>query len=540
MLSDILVLEQEAVEVLSVTGKRRGKEVDPRDIDLIEAQLGRRPKGVAEIVTRCPSGAPQVIKNIPVTFDEEDPQSPPRILPTLYWLTCPELLTAVARLEAEGMVSKLQEIIDKDPRLTERLQTAHARHARQRRELVTDTAWASRWPQQFTVISQTGVGGIRGSGIKCLHTHYADFLATGDNPVGELVHKELKLRGWLPCQEAGLGGSIPCFTQAKDEIQPDTEVEAGKLLAAGKVGTNSCRIVVTQGEPSRSQDLTVVADWSVESRIGAGVDETKSLSPEAVDRTIAALKQLLAQTEIWGAALVDLAGTGALREAANAEEFVDRVKAEVGVDLRIISGSEEARLSYAGATAKLPEEQRKEATVIDIGGGSTEIMGQQGELVLSLEVGAVRLTERWLGEGNGAYGDSSQWEELLTFATRAVEAALATQGQKLVPSSQVVGVGGTFTTLAAIRGEVRDYHRAKVEGMGLALEEFDQIGRRLFALPPEKRVNIPGLPPARADIITEGVAIALAVLQQLGADGVMVSTNDMLLGMILQAGKVKA
>ncbi len=497
-------------EVLQLS--KNPKTVSNRDLELITSQIGRSPRGVEEIVTRCPWGAPQVIKNTPVLIDQERPSEQPRIFPTLYWLTCPELVRAVARLEAEGMVTTVQDRVERDPLLKSRLLAAHARYARQRMEMVKDTGWAKDYPQQFEVISTSGVAGIRGQGIKCLHTHCADFLAGNDNPVGELVHQELQQRGWL---------EIPsCCT-------------CHWLLAVGKIGTNSCRFLTATISPQLS--VQVSDEWVTETRLGEGVDVNHRLSDDAMIRTIDAVAGMAAEVTRAGAKLLRVTGTSALRDAANRGELVSRLRQRCGVELSVIDGKKEARLSFLGATSGMSREQAQTAVVVDIGGGSTEVMGGFGEVVLSLNVGAVRLTEQWIKTGGGLSGSREQWVKLTQFAADAVQKAAGDSLNRLREplEKNLVGVGGTFTTLAAMVCQLREYDRESVNGTGLSREQITAIGERVFALPLDKRREIPGLVPTRADIITSGIAVALALLDQLSADQVKVSTNDMLVGMII-------
>lgn len=157
------------------------------DRKVVVQQLGREPRGVLGVATRCPYGFPQVIANRPVTVEIEDLT----VFPTLFWLTCPYLKKVVAQLESEGWISKFMEELETDETFSQEMTAAHDFHAKLRRELVPDKVLenlSERYPKRHRVLTESGVGGIRNyQGVKCLHTHLADYLVTKENPVGRKV-----------------------------------------------------------------------------------------------------------------------------------------------------------------------------------------------------------------------------------------------------------------------------------------------------------------------------------------------------------------
>ncbi|NLY51331.1 MAG: DUF501 domain-containing protein [Firmicutes bacterium] len=162
----------------------------------IARQLGRLPQGVVDVAKRCLAGHPQVITNYPIRWGSDGPQ----IFPTLYWLTCPALRRQVGVLETEGWIERLQKRLKSDRPLAEDWQIAHRDYANKRVQLVPKDELAvlsQHYPAQAQALQETGIGGIRGQGIKCLHTHLADFLADRDrlNPIGGLVVELLRERG---------------------------------------------------------------------------------------------------------------------------------------------------------------------------------------------------------------------------------------------------------------------------------------------------------------------------------------------------------
>lgn len=157
--------------------------VSKSDIEIIKRQLSREPRGVNKIASRCIFACPQVIET-DVFIEGKRP------FPTLYWLTCPAKVKALAQLEEEGWSERVQEKIEKNPAFRERLQSAHEDYIRRRKLSAPD--------QEHPVI-RTGVGGVRDlRGVKCLHAHYAHYLATGNNPIGEMVDEKVSA---VECKE---------------------------------------------------------------------------------------------------------------------------------------------------------------------------------------------------------------------------------------------------------------------------------------------------------------------------------------------------
>ncbi|NMB45068.1 MAG: DUF501 domain-containing protein [Firmicutes bacterium] len=150
----------------------------------ITRQLGRPPRGVVGVVRRCLAGHPQVITSYPIHWGD-----PPEIFPTLYWLTCPVLKQSVGALETEGWINKLQQRMKADRALAEQWARSHDEYARERVQLVPQEELLlikQRYPGQARALEQTGIGGARGRGIKCLHMHLAHYLADSDRPQGEV------------------------------------------------------------------------------------------------------------------------------------------------------------------------------------------------------------------------------------------------------------------------------------------------------------------------------------------------------------------
>lgn len=170
--------------------------LNQKELAKVARQLGRFPQGVVNVAKHCLAGHPQVITNYPIRWRSDGPQ----IFPNLYWVTCPALRRQVGVLETEGWIERLQQRLESDSSLAEGWQRAHRAYADKRVQLVPEdelTVLRRHHPAQAQALAETGIGGIRGQGIKCLHTHLADFLADTDklNPIGNLVVELLRAKG---------------------------------------------------------------------------------------------------------------------------------------------------------------------------------------------------------------------------------------------------------------------------------------------------------------------------------------------------------
>ncbi len=293
-------------------------------------------------------------------------------------------------------------------------------------------------------------------------------------------------------------------------------------IAAGiDVGTNSVKIAVGKIEPDGA--ITILHDSSVNVRLGAGSDATKRLQPEGQERAIEALRVQLATAREMDVEAVRLVGTSAIRDAENRDEFVARVKSELGVELEPISEQDEARLAYQSVTLD-PKLRHYDGDqlVVDIGGGSTEmIFGRGGKTTLreSLKIGAVRLTERFLKPEKGPI---SQLDEAAAFAEEMI--AELCIGMSV---GRVVGVGGSVVNLARMMMEVSVDHTEEVHTVPMSYRDIRQLMHMLCALSPEERKKLIGLEPERADIILGGTVILERLLALLGAESIVVSTRGL-------------
>ncbi|MGD0152977.1 MAG: Ppx/GppA phosphatase family protein [Thermacetogeniaceae bacterium] len=293
--------------------------------------------------------------------------------------------------------------------------------------------------------------------------------------------------------------------------------DGNNLLAAVDIGTNSVRLLIAK---PNNRLLDAELRTLRMCRLGEGMTSGEGLQPQAVARTVQALQEFNALLETYGVHQVRTVATSAVREAPNAAFFVDQVRLQTGLEVDVISGKEEAYLSYLGACRALPEMRQR--VVIDIGGGSTEFAWPSGmkssETLVShsIPLGAVRLTEQPL-----------LLSEILAGLKPALEPLQA------VKPASLIGVGGTITTLASVDQALPVYDPERVHGYRLSRAAVERILFFLAAQTNDKRKQVAGLQPERADIIVAGTTILWTILGYLEAEQIIVSEADILDGIIL-------
>ncbi len=287
--------------------------------------------------------------------------------------------------------------------------------------------------------------------------------------------------------------------------------------AAIDVGTNSVLLLVAERDAAGKWQP--VLERAEITRLGKGVDQSKRLTPEAIEATVKCLEQFAAQAREAGAAKIVTSATSAARDAANGKDFLDAAKARAGLEIEIIAGNEEARLSYASAHADFGGQGP--LIVLDIGGGSTEFIygTAEGEVQFrrSFDVGSVRLTERY-------QGNASEVRKLLrqTFAALPKPPQLA----------RLVGVAGTVTTVLAVARAIDPYDPAKVHGAVMRRTEVHQVTHKLLMLDLEGRKKLPGMQPKRADVIPAGAMILEESMEAVNAHELTVSDRGLRWGLL--------
>ncbi|MGH9184987.1 MAG: exopolyphosphatase [Acidimicrobiales bacterium] len=300
-------------------------------------------------------------------------------------------------------------------------------------------------------------------------------------------------------------------------------------LAAIDCGTNSVRLLIGATDGDNQRFATVERLMRI-TRLGQGVDAHGSLAPEAISRTVDVLREYRTVMDGFGVELLRMAATSAARDAANREAFFDAAEAVVGTRPELLSGDEEGRLSFLGATADL-DVALGPFLVVDIGGGSTEftVGAAECEGVVSVEVGCVRLTEQYLDS------DPPKPEELSACLTVTKEYLedVARELPAALDARTFVGLAGTVTTVAAVEQGLPAYDRDAIHHFVLTKDAVEDVFRTLATEARADRIHNPGLEEARADVIVGGCCVLVAVMRFFGFETCLVSEADILDGLIL-------
>ena len=294
--------------------------------------------------------------------------------------------------------------------------------------------------------------------------------------------------------------------------------------AAIDVGTNSVLLLVA--ERGADKKFKAVLERSEITRLGKGVDKAKQLAPEAIEATLSAVERFAKEARDAGASKIVVSATSAARDASNGHLFLDGAKARAGVTVEIISGEEEARLSFASAHSDFGGEVP--LVVLDIGGGSTEfIFGERNGSISfrhSFDVGAVRMTERHVNSDPPSQFELEEIDAHLTQQFTAVP--------KPPARFKMVGLAGTVTTLCAVARGIDPYDSTLVQGAVISFEELEKTVKRLDALPVHLRKTIAGIQAKRADVIVAGGHVLLEAMRALGATELTVSDRGLRWGLL--------
>ena len=448
------------------------------DIARITELLGRVPQGKFEVVVRALDGDPVVLRNQPLL-----PDGTP--MPTLYWLCGARENVLIGRLEATGAVNQVEAELD-----AALIAAAHDRYAAERDALIPADHTG---PRPF--------GGVAGTriGVKCLHAHFGWWLAGGNDPVGDWVAEKL-------------GVSRSSYVRA-----------TAKPVAAIDIGTNSTNLLIAD-----AQGNDMVREVHV-TGLGRGVVHDNMLNEEAIARTVSRLQQYADLIAQHGVGTVRVTATEACRRATNAAVFLDQAEAVLGTRPLIIAGTEEGRLAYSGALSHLPAHDGI-TLVIDIGGGSTEIMIGEKSLqhAVSFPVGTVVLTESHLAH------DPPRPEELtnaIGFVTDFMD-DLIRDHPEVLNATRVVGVAGSIVTIAAVEIGLQEFNASALHGVRMTRENVEEVFRTLATETLANRKFNPGLPADRADVIVGGCCVLVGVMRKLRIPEIMVSVNNLLDGLV--------
>jgi exopolyphosphatase / guanosine-5'-triphosphate,3'-diphosphate pyrophosphatase len=303
-----------------------------------------------------------------------------------------------------------------------------------------------------------------------------------------------------------------------------------RRVAAIDCGTNSIRLLVADIDAERAELTDVVRTMKIV-RLGEGVDRTGRLAEAALDRTIGALRTYAQVIARESAATVRMVATSATRDAENAAEFVRRVKEVLGVVPEVVTGDQEARLSFVGATGELAgmtAEWPPPYLVADIGGGSTEfVLGGPAGIrgAISVDIGCVRMTERHL------HGDPPSDAEIAA-ATRDIDAALQSVAAH-VPAADartLIGLAGSVTTVAGIALGLAAYDPDRIHHSRVTAAQVNAVTRQLLGQTRAQRSVIGVMHPGRVDVIGAGALVLDRIMSQFGFTEVLVSEHDILDG----------
>jgi exopolyphosphatase/guanosine-5'-triphosphate,3'-diphosphate pyrophosphatase len=295
------------------------------------------------------------------------------------------------------------------------------------------------------------------------------------------------------------------------------------------IGTNSTRLFLAEVDDGRVGE--VLERRTVITRLGAGVDAGGRLADDAMERVYTVLDEYRSLIDGHGGAPAVAVMTSAVRDAANGTEFAQTVGSRWGFEPHVLTGDEEARLTFLGATRERDPDDKTPTVVIDIGGGSTEFVigiGHDVTFHVSNQVGVVRQTERHLHSDPPAAGE----REALALDVRSVFAA-GVPAERRRSVAWAIGVAGTATSMASIAQGLEPYDPDKVEGYVVSEEQCRQILDRLAGLTLEERRQVRGLHPDRAPTIVAGVIILLETLALFGLRDFEVSEHDILRGAAL-------
>jgi exopolyphosphatase / guanosine-5'-triphosphate,3'-diphosphate pyrophosphatase len=298
-------------------------------------------------------------------------------------------------------------------------------------------------------------------------------------------------------------------------------------LAAVDVGTNSVLLLVAERGPTGA--LRPVREEAEITRLGRGVDRTGVLSAEGMEATLSVLARYSELARAEQARALVVTATSAARDARNGAEFLARARERAGVTVEILSGAEEARLSYLAVAEDFAGEAGPAGILaVDVGGGSTEFVHGHGRRVdfrTSLDIGSVRLTERCIASDPPTLAEQE--------AVRAAVLETLVRLPRFSPEVGVVGVAGTVTNLYALAQAIEPYDAARVHGGWLTVEEVARVRERLCAVPLAERRALPGIQPKRADVLPAGALLFETALAHLGVPGARVSDRGLRWGVLI-------
>ena len=310
-----------------------------------------------------------------------------------------------------------------------------------------------------------------------------------------------------------------------------TEADVTMRLASIDIGTNTVLMLVA--EVQRDGSLAVVRDEHFIGRLGKGVDEYGIILKETFFRIHRILSQLKNIADSYSIQHISVCGTSALRDAINRQEFIDFMKEKLALDIHILSGKEEAELTYLGVVSEYRTKFGSESyTVLDIGGGSTEIVTGSGAQItssVSIDIGSVRLTERILKNNPP---DGAALEHAIQFVRDQLKNIIP-----LSPATTLIGVAGTLTTSAALDLRIEEFDNNLVNRHILSIKTIDRIFQELSPLTLDQLRRYPQIHPSRADILLAGIIILRETLRIMNASKITVSDRGLRYGIVIKTAQ---
>lgn len=302
------------------------------------------------------------------------------------------------------------------------------------------------------------------------------------------------------------------------------------ILAAIDIGTNSTRLLIADYGDGAFKTIEKLTEIT---RLGEGVDEGRVLLKEAMERTAQVAINFAERARLKGASEISVIATSAVRDAKNSREFKEMILEKSGLKLKILSGQEEAAAAFTGATSAKGDQEK--SLVIDIGGGSTELVfGRRGEVTRaeSFDFGSVRLTEMFLKSDPPLESELYAMVDYVNLLAKELF-----EEAKSWPSYLAIGVAGTITSISSISLKMERYDPCLIDGHILTLRETERIFNLLSKMSIKERKSLVGLDPKRADIIVAGVGILCELMKGLCLSELVVSERDILDGIIISMSR---
>jgi exopolyphosphatase/guanosine-5'-triphosphate,3'-diphosphate pyrophosphatase len=310
-------------------------------------------------------------------------------------------------------------------------------------------------------------------------------------------------------------------------------MDAAVRVAVIDIGTNSTRLLISDVEGANAEQ---VERRTTVTNLGRGVDHSNLICADAIEDVCGVIADYMARYQEMGAERVMAIATSAVRDAVNGEAFIAELRERFDLDVRLLTGEEEAHLIYLGATSHRVEGEP--TLVFDIGGGSTELIVGSGMHVgfhTSLQAGTIRQSERHLTSDPP---DPHELEDLASDVRNLIDRAVAEQ--PAAAATRAIAVAGTPTSLAAVDQALEPYDPGRVHGHRLGMLKIQRMLSRLSSLPLAERLRVPGLHPGRAPTIVAGAVILVQVMRAFGLEEIEVSELDLLHGSALSAAMAPA